>query len=63
MEFAQFAQYLRNLSAVTICFVLTTADKVVTYKKVLMKTATFYFRDKMSITASIFHRETTLVHN
>ncbi|MBM72224.1 MAG: hypothetical protein CL847_05525 [Crocinitomicaceae bacterium] len=38
-------------------------DKVVRYKKVLMKTGTFYFRDNRSITASIFHRETTVLHD
>jgi hypothetical protein len=40
-----------------------TDDEVIRYKKVLMKTGTFYFRDNMSITASIFHRETTVVHD
>ena len=38
-------------------------DKIVRYKKVLMKTGTFYFRDNKSITASIFHRETTVIHD
>ena len=38
-------------------------DKIVRYKKVLMKTGTFYFRNNRSITASIFHKETTVVHD
>lgn len=38
-------------------------DEVIRYKKVLMKTGTFYFRNNKSITASIFHRETTVVHD
>tara|TARA_B110000444_G_scaffold200794_1_gene192402 strand:- start:622 stop:2502 length:1881 start_codon:yes stop_codon:yes gene_type:complete len=38
-------------------------NEVIRYKKVLMKTGTFYFRNNKSITASIFHRETTVVHD
>ena len=38
-------------------------DKIVRFKKVLMKTGTFYFRDNKSITASIFYRETTVIHD
>ena len=38
-------------------------DKVIRYRKVLMKTGTFYFRDNSSITASIFYRETTVFHD
>lgn len=38
-------------------------DQIVRYKKVLMRTGTFYFRNGQSITASIFHRETTVIHD
>lgn len=38
-------------------------DQISRYKKVLMRTGTFYFRNGQSITASIFHRETTVIHD
>ncbi|MBI49145.1 MAG: hypothetical protein CL850_02515 [Crocinitomicaceae bacterium] len=44
-------------------FTFREGDKVIRYKKVLMKTGTFYFRDNRSITASIYHRETTVVQD
>lgn len=44
-------------------FTSREGDKVVRYKKVLMKTGTFYFRNNRSITASIFNRETAVVHD
>jgi hypothetical protein len=42
---------------------LRDGDRVIHYRKVVMKTGTYYFRDGQSITNSVWHRETTVVHD
>ncbi|PCJ81267.1 MAG: hypothetical protein COA49_06025 [Bacteroidetes bacterium] len=42
---------------------LRDGDRVVHYRKVVMKTGTYYFRDGQSITSSVWFRETTVVHD
>ena len=59
--FHEYSYEIPNGTVIELTF--REGDKVVRYKKVLMKTGTFYFRDNRSITASIFHRETTIVHD
>jgi len=59
--FHEYSYEIPNGTVIELTF--RDGDKVVRYKKVLMKTGTFYFRDNKSITASIFHRETTVVHD
>ena len=59
--FHEYSYEIPNGTVIELTF--REGDKVVRYKKVLMKTGTFYFRDNRSITASIFHRETTVVHD
>ena len=59
--FHEYSYEIPNGTVIELTF--REVDKVVRYKKVLMKTGTFYFRDNRSITASIFHRETTVVHD
>ena len=38
-------------------------DHVVHYRKVVMKTGTYYFKQRQSITSTVWHRETTLVYD
>jgi len=59
--FHEYSYEIPNGTVIELTF--REDDKVVRYKKVLMKTGTFYFRDSRSITASIFHRETTVLHD
>ena len=59
--FHEYSYEIPNGTVIELTF--REGDKVVRYKKVLMKTGTFYFKDNKSITASIFHRETTVVHD
>lgn len=59
--FHEYSYEIPNGTVIELTF--RDGDKVIRYKKVLMKTGTFYFRDNKSITASIFHRETTVVHD
>jgi hypothetical protein len=59
--FHEYSYEIPNGTVIELTF--RDGDKVVRYKKVLMKTGTFYFKDNRSITASIFHRETTVVHD
>ena len=42
---------------------IRTGDYVLHYRKVVMKTGTYYFRGGQSITSSVWHRETTVVHD
>jgi hypothetical protein len=59
--FHEYSYEIPNGTVIELTF--RDGDKVIRYKKVLMKTGTFYFRDNRSITSSIFHRETTVVHD
>ena len=42
---------------------LRSGDKVIHYRKVMMKTGTYYFREGVSITSAIWRLETTYVHD
>lgn len=42
---------------------LRTGNKVIHYRKVMMKTGTYYFREGQSITESVWRLETTYVHD
>ena len=42
---------------------IRNGDHVIHYRKVVMKTGTYYFRDGQSITSTVWHRETTVVHD
>jgi len=42
---------------------LRTGDKVIHYRKVMMKTGTYYFREGVSITSAIWRLETMVVHD
>ena len=42
---------------------IRNGDHVLHYRKVVMKTGTYYFRDGQSITSTVWHRETTVVHD
>ena len=42
---------------------LRTGNKVIHYRKVMMKTGTYYFRDGVSITSAVWRLETTVVHD
>lgn len=38
-------------------------DHILRYRKVVMKTGTYYFKQRQSITSTVWHRETTLVYD
>ena len=42
---------------------IRNGDHVVHYRKVVMKTGTYYFKQRQSITSTVWHRETTLVYD
>jgi len=42
---------------------LRSGDKVIHYRKVMMKTGTYYFREGVSITSAIWRLETMVVHD
>ena len=42
---------------------LRSGDKIIHYRKVMMKTGTYYFREGVSITSAIWRLETTYVHD
>jgi hypothetical protein len=42
---------------------LRAGDKVIHYRKVMMKTGTYYFREGVSITSAIWRLETMVVHD
>jgi len=42
---------------------IRSGDKVIHYRKVMMKTGTYYFREGVSITSAIWRLETTYVHD
>ena len=42
---------------------LRSGDKVIHYRKVMMKTGTYYFREGVSITSAIWRLKTTYVHD
>jgi hypothetical protein len=42
---------------------LRTGNKVIHYRKVMMKTGTYYFREGISVTESVWRLETTYVHD
>ena len=42
---------------------IRNGDHVLHYRKVVMKTGTYYFKQRQSITSTVWHRETTLVYD
>ena len=42
---------------------LRTGDKVIHYRKVMMRTGTYYFREGLSITSAVWRLETMYVHD
>jgi len=50
-------------NGIVIEHTIRDGDHVLHYRKVVMKTGTYYFKERYSITSTTWHRETTLVYD